>query len=92
MYHHHRRGVGDIGNGHQLFERVVRHVLGKEVEDVIVHGADEQRVPVGLRLGNAVEAYAAVAAGATFHHYRLTQRFGEFLRQGSRQHVNGAAR
>ena len=60
------------------------------VDGVGRHVADEQRVAVGRRFGGGLEREVAVRARPVLDEKRLSERFGEALRDDARDDVGGA--
>ena len=74
-------------------QRVVRHRLHERGVDRVRSGdAHEQRVTVGLRLGDDVRAHAAAGARVVLDHDRLSPLRLELLADEARGDVGGAAR
>ena len=77
----------------EVVERVPRalHVHQRRRGGAERDVAEQQRVPVGRRLGDLIGADRSAAAAHVLDHERLSHRFGEALRDQPRQHVGGGA-
>ena len=76
----------------EIAQRVVRQGLEQPGADGRGVGDQQQRVAIGLGLGNGIAGHHAAGAGLVVHDDRLPQRFAELLRDGARGQVRNAAR
>ena len=91
----------DQGNRHRGDEPDRRKVLARVVAGIGVEAridrnragvAEQQRVAVGLGLGDRAGAKIAAGAGAVVHHDGVLKRDGKFFRDDPRQRIDAAAR
>ncbi len=89
---HHRH---EAGQRHQLeiLQRIVgKLVVERDVDAVRRGGAEQQRVTVGLRLGDLLGADRAAGAALVLDHDLLAELFRQRHRQDAREDVGRAAR
>ncbi len=89
---HHVRHRGHQRDRHEVLDGVVGQLAVERAVDAVgAHGAHEQRVAVGWRLGDDLRADVAARARAVVHHELLTEGAAQFGRDGPREDVGGAA-
>jgi hypothetical protein len=75
----------------EVFLQVVRQLLEHRRCNRVVHRAHQQRVAVGLALGDEVGAERGTGAGLALDDHGLAETGCQLLGEGARQHLGGAA-
>ena len=93
VHHQHVGHTGHQRDRREVLDRVIGQLgIERGIDAMRAHGAHQQGVAVGCRLGHLGRADVAASAGLVVDQEGLAKGLAEFGRQRARQDVGGAAR
>ena len=88
----HERVAAEQDHGLERLDRIVRHVgIDARIDRVRADRASQDRVAIGLRLGDEIGADVAACAGLVLDHDGLPERCRELLAEQARERIGVAA-